>query len=562
VTAFDIVIKDGMVFDGRMSPRFRGDVGIKDGLITEVGRLRTSDAERVIDASGLHVAPGFMDLHTHYDSQLFWDPYCTTSGWHGVTSVVIGNCGFGFAPVRPEDRERAMLTMTRNEAVPLAAMQEGMPWDWVTFPEFLDSVERTPKSVNVLAYVPLTPLMGWTMGLERAKAGALPTAAEHAEMAKLLNEAMDAGAMGLSAQRMGERSAQRDYDGTPMVTDLMHDETMLTLARVLAERNEGTIQYSYVFLGDAEGMRAIVRPHVEQVARVAGRPVIVGGANEADQAWTQACREEGLQIVAMAPTAAIGEIPVVFNMAESPGLLDTSLAWCRATVGSVEEVMAKFADPVVRAEMRAELPMGTPHEWVLLRGQTPETARFDETPLGQVAAAMGKDLVDAFCDINIADELRTKWYFTSPRLDSLDFHKALADDRWSIPGLSDGGAHTKYSTFGHYGTKYLMTYVREHGWNTLEEAHWRLSGLPAQAAGFRDSRGTLAVGAPADLVVYDYENLTITDRETAYDYPAGEWRVIDRARGYRHVLVNGQVTIEDDAQTNKASGRLLRHGRA
>ena len=125
----------------------------------------------MLDASGLHVAPGFIDLHTHYDSQLFWDPYCSTSGWHGVTSVVIGNCGFGFAPVHAEERERAMLTMTRNEAVPLAAMQEGMPWDWETFPEFLDSVDRTAKSVNVLPYVPLDPLMVWVMGLERRQGG-------------------------------------------------------------------------------------------------------------------------------------------------------------------------------------------------------------------------------------------------------------------------------------------------------------------------------------------------------------------------------------------------------
>src|SRR5262249_26511647 len=153
--------------------------------------------------------------------------YCSISGWHGVTSVVIGNCGFGFAPVAPSHREGAMLSMTRNEAVPLECMQQGMPWDWVTFPEFLGSVERTPKSVNVAALMPLTPLMIWTMGLERAKAGELPTTDEHAEMQRLLHEAMDAGARGFSAQRMGPKSIQRDYDGTPMVTDIMHDETML-----------------------------------------------------------------------------------------------------------------------------------------------------------------------------------------------------------------------------------------------------------------------------------------------------------------------------------------------
>ena len=152
---YDRIIRNGMVIDGTRVPRFRGDIGIRDGVIAKIGRLDAADADEVIDASGLVVAPGFIDLHTHYDAQVFWDPYCTLSSWHGITSVVIGNCGFGFAPVRPEMRERSMLSMTRVEAIPLASMSAGMPWDWVTFPEFLDSVDRTPKAVNILPYVPV-----------------------------------------------------------------------------------------------------------------------------------------------------------------------------------------------------------------------------------------------------------------------------------------------------------------------------------------------------------------------------------------------------------------------
>ena len=168
---FDIVLKDGIVVDGTQSQRYRADVGIARGRIARIGRLRGSDATRVLDASGQIVAPGFIDLHTHYDAQLFWDPYLTLSGWHGVTSVVIGNCGFGFAPMRPELRERAMLTMTRVEAIPLESMRRGLPWDWVTYPEFLDSVDRAAKAVNVLPYVPVAPLLVWVLGFDRAKAG-------------------------------------------------------------------------------------------------------------------------------------------------------------------------------------------------------------------------------------------------------------------------------------------------------------------------------------------------------------------------------------------------------
>ena len=168
MSTYDIVIKGGTVFDGMQTPRFKADIGIKDGRIAPDRPASTPPrAPQVIDAAGKHVAPGFVDLHTHYDSQVFWDPWCTMSGWHGVTSVVIGNCGFGFAPCKPEDQDRAMLALSRNEAVPLKTMRAGMPWDWETFPEFLDSVERTPKGVNVMAFVPLSPLYGYVSGHRR-----------------------------------------------------------------------------------------------------------------------------------------------------------------------------------------------------------------------------------------------------------------------------------------------------------------------------------------------------------------------------------------------------------
>ena len=220
---YDTLIRDGMIVDGTRMPRFRGDIGVKNGRIARIGRIRPSEATRVVDASGMIVAPGFVDLHTHYDAQLFWDPYCSISSWHGVTSIVIGNCGFGFAPVRPDGRERAMLTMTRVEAIPYASMKTGMPWDWTTFPEFLDSIERHPKALNILPYVPVSPLLTWVMGPDEAKSRP-PTEKEEREICRLLDEAMDAGACGWSAQRLdpnGPACVQRDFDGTPMVSDLM-----------------------------------------------------------------------------------------------------------------------------------------------------------------------------------------------------------------------------------------------------------------------------------------------------------------------------------------------------
>jgi N-acyl-D-aspartate/D-glutamate deacylase len=565
---FDLLIKGGTVFDGRRNPRFKADIAIKDGLIARIGLLDADDATRVLDAEGLNVAPGFIDLHTHYDSQLFWDPYCRSSGWHGVTTVVIGNCGFGFAPCRPEDRERAMLTMTRNEAVPLASMKAGMPWDWVSFPEFIASVKRTNKSINVGICVPLNPLMVWAMGLKRAKSGVLPTDAEHAEMARLLNDAMDAGAIGISAQRMGVNSIQRDYDGTPMATDIMHDETMLVLADVLRRRAEGMIQYTYVDFdavqeGTKETAQNFARPHLEEVARRSGRPVIIGGAGEANFDWVRSCRERGLRIYAQGNTVTIRNQPMHLNLKEAPNVVDFSQSWCQATVGTVEEVKAKLSDPGVREQLRADLPkleriFGPIQEWVLTRGKTPQSAQHDETRLVDIAAARGStDHLATFLDLTVADDLASEWYFQFGSSALRENHKEMADDPFVIPGISDGGAHTKYSTGGNFGTLYLMTYVREHAWHTLEEAHWRLSALPAHCSGLEEDMGTLVVGAPADIVVYDYNKLNISERWKAYDYPAGEWRVTDRGMGYRWVLVNGQVTIEDDKETGTPSGRVV-----
>ena len=187
---FDVVIRGGTVVDGTRVPRYRADVAIKDGVIAEIGgRISASNGAEVLDASGLIVGPGFVDLHTHYDAQIQWDPYCSMSGWHGVTSVALGNCGFGYAPVRPDERDRSMMMMERNEAIPLASQREGMVWDWVTFPDWLDSLERIPKGVNCLSYMPLNPLMVWVMGLEAAKSRAA-TKAEQGEMCRLLAESM------------------------------------------------------------------------------------------------------------------------------------------------------------------------------------------------------------------------------------------------------------------------------------------------------------------------------------------------------------------------------------
>src|SRR3989442_9721821 len=265
---YDTIIKGGTIVDGARTPRYVSDIAIKDGKIAQIGGLKGSSADKVLDASGLIVAPGFVDLHTHYDAQIRWDPYCTISGWHGVTSVVLGNCGFGFAPCKTDFRDRSMLTMTRTEAIPYASMKAGINWDWETIPQYLDSLDRAPKGLNCIQYMPTASLMTYVMGLDAAKTRPA-TEAERLEMARLLVEGMDAGLCGFSIQRLGRNSAQADYDGSPMVTDTMCDEDIFNLARVLRRRDEGFMEITQA-TGDARHDLDFV----ERLAGTAQRPIL------------------------------------------------------------------------------------------------------------------------------------------------------------------------------------------------------------------------------------------------------------------------------------------------
>lgn len=568
MSQYDIAIRGGIIVDGQRNPRYRGDIGVKDGAIAKIGRIAAGEAERELDATGLIVAPGFIDLHTHYDAQVFWDPYLTTSGWNGVTSVVVGNCGFGFAPCKPELRQRAMESMTKVEAIPLATLEAALPWDWESYPEMLDSIDRMPKAVNLLPYIGVNPLLIEVMGLDDAKAGRKPTDAEHTEMARLLHEAMDAGACGWSTQTLGTPgdpsqptlggAAQSDFDGTPMPSDVMWPETHEVLARVLGERGEGFIEMS------AAGMP---REHWEKVAELSGAPVIYQAMPASPlmiemhddlMAWFDRCRERGLRIYGQGITQ---NPPLVFTF----DYWDLwGPVWEAFTGPNVDKAttLANLADPAVREKLRAE-PLKVPfiaavNEVTVVETFRPEHQQWVEQSIQQIADAQGKHPVDALCDLVVADEMQT--VFAAAQFDiNLEGLRQLIGNPFVIPGLSDGGAHLKYLAAGSYATEYISKYVRDEPISTLEEAHWRLSALPAHCAGFQN-RGVLREGAAADIIVYDYEKLDYEFPTFRHDLPGDEYRIASAGTGYRYVLVNGQVTIEDDKQTDVYSGALLRHG--
>lgn len=572
----DVHIKGGTVVDGSRVPRFRADVWVKDGKIAQIGGRAPGSAKKVIDADGLIVAPGFVDLHTHYDAQIRWDPWCTISGWHGVTSVVLGNCGFGFAPVKPEFQERSMLTMTRTEAIPYDSMKEGMSWDWETIPEYLDSLDRSPKGVNCIQYMPTASLMTYVMGLEAAKSRAA-TDAEKKEMKRLLHEGMDAGLCGFSIQRLGPDSTQADYDGSPMVTDIMSDEDILNLAEVLRERDEGFIQIT-----QARGDIKVDLAFLEKLAETARRPVlhnVIVAARKDPKVhrrsldWLERCRAKNLPIYGQTGTHRTG---FAFTL-EHWNLYDASPAWRELTTGTKTEKLSKMKNPALREAIKRETEaadrklqviqagVGGPIPGLIVQtaNDQPELEKYIGLSVGQIAEAESKDPIDVMLDLSLAGDLNVEFLGPDRGFNAQHTAEMINDSDFTFPGASDGGAHTKFFTGGAFTTDFLRWLVRDEKLISLEEAHYRLSALPAHAAGFRD-RGVLREGAAADVVVYDLDGLDIEPNwigEITHDFPGGEWRRIQRAKGYHAILVNGVQTFADGECTGETPGQLLRNGR-
>jgi len=477
--------------------------------------------------------------------------------------------------VKPDFRDRSMLTMTRTEAIPYDSMKEGMTWDWETIPQYLDSLDRSPKGVNCIQYMPTASLMTYVMGLDAAKTREA-TEAERAEMRRLLSEGMDAGLCGFSIQRLGKHSAQADFDGSPMVTDTMCDEDILNLARVLHERDEGFIEIT-----QATGHIKDDLAFVETLAATANRPIlfqaITASTRNADihrksLNWLHKARAKGLPIFGQAGTVRSG---FAFTL-EHWNLYDMAPAWRDMTTGTKEEKIAKMQDPVIREAVKSERSMAALDknapgiggrlvklivQWV---ENKPELEKYVGKSLGQIGQEEGRHPVDVMVDLALATDLKAEFLQAEPQFNGEFNAEIINSSMYTFPGVSDGGAHTKFFTGGAFTTDFLRWMVRDEGRVTLEEAHYRLSALPAHAAGFRD-RGVLREGAAADVVVYDLKNLGIEPDwigEVVHDLPGGEWRRVQRAKGYRSIIVNGEETFAEDKCTGATPGKLLRHGHA
>ena len=554
---FDLVIRGGRVVDGTRMPAFNGDIAIKDGLIAEVGAVRGRGREE-IDARGLIVAPGFIDVHTHYDAQLNWDPYASQSCWHGITSIVVAACGFGFSPCKPEDRERAMQRMTRVEAIPYQSMKEGMRWDWVSQRDYLESLERAGIGVNVASYIPQSPIRAWVLGEEDTRREKV-TPEELEQMKELVREGYRAGALGLSTDL---NLIDRDYDGSmlpSLVASIDETEALIAVAR---EFNVGSIEVTpqSLHLGPEEATM------LERWASLSGRPVYYNAILQVHHLpgqWKEALKRlEDMntrhRIYALGNSHRIESL---FNLVDY-NLFDDMPAWNKALACAMPERLANLKSAECRATLQHDLDHYTNRlwagNWERMKIFDTEQPQYKGRYVGEIARAEGKQPLDAFCDIALGEELRTLFLIEDLNNSVDEAVGEIMSHPFVIPGLSDGGAHTQFLCLGKYPTVLLTKWVRDEKKLTLEEAHWRLSYMSAASIGL-EGLGTLQVGMPADVVVYDLEKLAVTPDEPVYeDIIGGGKRLIQKAKGYRAIIVNGVPTFEHDECTGKLPGRVLR----
>jgi N-acyl-D-amino-acid deacylase len=551
---YDLLIRNGTVVDGTGAPRFVGDVAVSGGTIAAIGKLKDG-ARRTLDASGLVVAPGFVDPHTHYDAQICWDPLVTCSSWHGVTSVVMGNCGVGIAPCKPEVREVATWDLVNVEGIPYDVLSKGITWDWQTFPEFMAAAQRRRIGINVAFLAPLTPFRHFVMGEESLERAARPD--EIAKIAALLRDAVAAGAVGFSTTTFTQHIG---FKGRPLACRLASRDELKAYANVLRELGKGAIEISLTqVIGVlSEQEYALLDLLLTESARpVTWLTVVVrddkGTHRETLRKAAPLIERGGLPQVACVP--AILELDL-----RGPQLFAYMPFWASAFNQPVEVQKKHYREPGFRQAFREELAhpqlMAIDFRRVeVMRVMSPHLKALEGRSVAEVAAQRNKDPVDTFLDLAIEDNLETR-YALIPGNDQR-MAELLGDPRTLI-GLSDGGAHVDSHCEAGYATYLLGTWVRERGTIELEHAVKRITSEPAQFFGLWD-RGRLAEGMAADITIFDPDMIGCARRqEMRADLPAGGQRLVMPARGVEYTIVNGEVLYEHQRHTGALPGRVLR----
>ena len=559
--AYDIVIKNGTVVDGTGAPRFRADVAVADGKIAEVGTVADS-AARVIDASDLIVAPGFVDPHTHYDAQICWDPLITSSSWHGVTSLVMGNCGVGLAPCKPESHEIAAWDLVNVEAIPFDVLGKGVTWDWQTFPEYMDAAARRGSGINIGFMAALTPFRHFVMGEESMDRAATPE--ETARIKALIKEAVAAGAFGFSTTNVAQHIG---YQGRPIACRQASRDELTAYCNALRELDKGVIELALtnnVSIVD-ESEHALL----DTLLAESGRPVTwLALLNRDDQpdATLNTLR-------AMEPLFQRGAVPqvtcrplIIQIDLRKPFIFANLPCWKPAFDQPVEQQQAFYRDANFRAAFRKEMerPKVFTGKWeraIVHEAGRPDMQALIGKSVAEIAEQRGRDGLDTFLDLCIEDDLQLQYTYELFNADEDRIPELITHDQTMV-GLSDGGAHVDMLCDAGYCTYLIGTWVRDREAMTLEHAVKRITSEPAAFYGMT-TRGTIAPGLAADFAIFDYDTIGSARRgEMRSDLPGGGRRLVMPAQGVQYTIVNGEVLFEDGTHTGAMPGRVLRSGRA
>lgn len=555
---YDLLVRGGRIYDGSGMPSYYGDVGISGGKIVEIGRLH-GGAKRTLNVDGLAVAPGFIDPHTHLDAQLFWDPLGTSSCFHGVTSVVVGNCGLSLAPTKPEDRDAVIKSFVRVEAISRRVLEEGIQWKWESTSEYLDALGAR-LGINAAALVGHIAVRHRVMGEDAVERPA--TVEEIAKMKELVRQGMKAGAVGFSTNQNPRHIRE---DKKPVASRLASDEELGSLLDVLAEMNSGVVQLSG---GGADARGRIA--YAAQMARRTGRPVLWQSINHSwsrPNHWQEMLantqrvfREDGLPIYAMTQAKPFQNRYTLLDAQ----CFDEFPTWKSAMFSPVEARKQMFADSAIRKKLRAEAiedqsPSVFPRRWDVIfvdHVKLPKNKIFEHKSVQEIASAADKDGLDWFLDISLEEDLQTRFVHTNTQGDPQAVCEILKHPAVMI-GQSDAGAHMGYDARFGYSTAFLGCWVRDHGIMSLEEAVNKLTFRVASVFGLSD-RGLLRPGFAADIAVFDPATVNTLEPEYVQDLPANETRMIQKAAGVPHTVVNGEVVIQDGAPTGALPGKVLR----
>jgi N-acyl-D-aspartate/D-glutamate deacylase len=557
--AYDLIIKGGRIYDGSGLPARTGDVAVIGDRIAEVGRVSGS-ARQVINADGLAVAPGFIDFHTHMDAQLLWDPLGTSSCYHGVTTLIPGNCGLSLAPCRPEDRDNIIGSFVRVEAMPSQVLRQAVQWEWTTFPEYLARL-RQKLGINVAALVGHCAVRQFVMGEESSERAATPDEVE--QMKDILREGLRAGAIGFSTNQ--NRRHMRE-DGRPIASRLATDEEILELAGVLGELNRGSVQISRGTLG-------VARPAQEDVslfhrlAQKSGRPVIwqsIAHRLNAPDLWKQLLESARESLDSGVPSYPLCNARL-FNgrfTLKNAQTFDELPSWKKIMFLPVESRAELFRDPEMRAKLRFEAvedtrPVNFTRRWdqiFLIKAALPKNQQFEGKHLLEIARLQNKDVIDAFLDIALEENLETTFQNSGARDEQATAE--ILKSPFTLVGQSDAGAHLIYHAGYGYATRFLGYWIRERKVMSLEEGIRKLTFMVASLFGL-DDRGLVRSGMAADLVVFDPATVRECEPEMVTDLPGGEKRLIQNAIGVKNTVVNGQVLVENGDHTGVYPGRVL-----